>query len=79
MTTQQPEILSTTNAEAESQRVAIFEEYANGGLAQLQDELRGAVDYSERLLLTINAARKAENEPELASDGSVEFDLSRFL
>lgn len=82
MTTQQPEILSTTDAEAESQRVAIFEEYANGGLEQLQDELRGAVDYSERLLLTINAERNEENEPASASNGDreiVEFDLSRFL
>lgn len=82
MTTQQPEILSTTNAEAEKQRVTIFEEYANGGLEQLQAELRGAVDYSERLLLMINAQRNGDNQAASVSNGdneTVEFDLSRFL
>jgi dnd system-associated protein 4 len=64
-----PKILA---AEAESQRIAIFEEYANGGLAALQQELVGAVDYTERLLLILNAERFKPSTTE-------DFDLSRFL
>lgn len=66
-------ILSTEDTTAEAQRVLIFEEYANGGLEKLQNELRGAVDYTERLILILNAERfstEANNQ---------EFDLSRFL
>ncbi|PSM47326.1 DNA phosphorothioation-associated protein 4 [Chroococcidiopsis sp. CCALA 051] len=50
----------------------IFEEYANGGLEVLQNELRGAVDYSERMLLLLSTERfkKIQNK---------EFDLSKFL
>ena len=51
----------------------IFEEYANGGLEILQAEFRGAVDYSERLLLIFSSERvKQEEQKE-------EFDLSKFL
>jgi dnd system-associated protein 4 len=58
---------------ADEQRIHIFEEYANGGLEIIQNELRGAVDYSERLLLILIAERfKIEQQEE-------EFDLSRFL
>ncbi|MBW4630557.1 MAG: DNA phosphorothioation-associated protein 4 [Iphinoe sp. HA4291-MV1] len=58
---------------ADEQRIHIFEEYANGGLEILQNELHGAVDYSERLLLILSSERfKQEREEE-------EFDLSRFL
>jgi dnd system-associated protein 4 len=58
---------------ADDQRIHIFEEYANGGLVILQNELRGAVDYSERLLLILSSERfKQEREEE-------EFDLSKFL
>lgn len=64
-----PKILA---AEAESQQIAIFEEYANGGLAALQQELVGSVDYTERLLLILNAERF---QPSTTED----FDLSRFL
>lgn len=70
---QDTEILATDNPQAEQQRVTILEEYANGGLAQLQEELRGAVDYTERLLLIISAERFPLNTAE------EEFDLSRFL
>ena len=66
-------ILSTEDAAIEAERILIFEEYANGGLARLRQELRGAVDYSERLVLILNAERMA-----IANDGE-EFDLSRFL
>jgi dnd system-associated protein 4 len=66
-------ILSTHDANVEEERVHIFEEYANGGLERLRDELRGAVDYSDRLLLVLSLER-FPNE----STGE-EFDLSRFL
>ncbi|BAU05100.1 DNA phosphorothioation-associated protein 4 [Fischerella thermalis CCMEE 5330] len=58
---------------ADEQRIHIFEEYANGGLEILQNELRGALDYSERLLLIVSSERfKQAKEDE-------EFDLSKFL
>lgn len=68
-----PHILSVREPTAETQRLLIFEEYANGGLEILRDELRGAVEFSERLLLILNRERfPSEQAPE-------EFDLSRFL
>lgn len=70
--TQDLNILSK-DAEVEAQRILIFEEYANGGLEKLRYELRGAVDYSERLVLILNAERFATESSE------EEFDLSRFL
>jgi dnd system-associated protein 4 len=51
----------------------IFEEYANGGLEILQLELRGAVDYTERILLLLSSEKCKEELPE------EEFDLSLFL
>ncbi|WP_445634629.1 Dnd system-associated protein 4 [Nostoc sp. DSM 114161] len=58
---------------ADEQRIHIFEEYANGGLEILQNELRGAVDYSERLLLILSYERtNTEQQDE-------EFDLTKFL
>ncbi|WP_107670927.1 DNA phosphorothioation-associated protein 4 [Cyanothece sp. BG0011] len=71
--TNAPHILALYDTEAENQRVQIFEEYANGGLAQLQEELKGIVDYSEHLLLLLNLERFPSNTTE------DEFDLSRFL
>ncbi|MBD2205293.1 DNA phosphorothioation-associated protein 4 [Calothrix sp. FACHB-1219] len=71
--TQDINILSAYEEESETQRNHIFEEYANGGLEILQNELRGAVDYSERLLLIVSSERfKNEGEEE-------EFNLSKFL
>jgi dnd system-associated protein 4 len=70
--TQDIKILATDTT-AEAQRNLIFEEYANGGLVKLKNELRGAVDFTERLLLILNAERFA---PEVDEQ---EFDLSRFL
>lgn len=69
--TQLPQILADDD-ETNEQRIKIFEEYANGGLEILQDELRGAVDYYERILLMINTER-LKRQPE------EDFDLSRFL
>ena len=71
--TQDINILSAYDVDAEVERVKILEEYANGGLEQLREELRGAVDYTERLLLILNGERFAEEKTE------EEFDLSRFL
>ncbi|MGK7928539.1 MAG: DNA phosphorothioation-associated protein 4 [Spirulina sp.] len=71
--TRDPSILSAYNPHSEEERATIFEEYANGGLEVLQEELRGAVDYTERLLLLLNAERFAEDVP------SGEFDLTQFL
>jgi dnd system-associated protein 4 len=73
MSTQDIKILSIEDPVAEANKVLIFEEYANGGLAKLHYELRGAVDYTERLVLILNAERFT---PETNNE---EFDLSRFL
>ena len=71
--TQETTILTTDNSEVEAQRIVILEEYANGGLAKLREELRGAVDYTERLLLILSSERFPLTSAE------EEFDLSRFL
>ncbi len=65
-------VISPDRAEFEQQRIQIFEEYANGGLEFLQQELRGAVDYTDRILLMLSTSIA-----ETAT--SVEFDLSKFL
>jgi dnd system-associated protein 4 len=66
-------IISPHEEEYEKQRNEIFEEYANGGLEILQNELRGAVDYSDRILLFLSYER-ANNQKE-----DEEFDLTKFL
>lgn len=71
--TENIKLLSAFDPEAEEERALIFEEYANGGLEVLQDECRGTVDYSDRLLLILMAERDRPSEP------VGEFDLSRFL
>ncbi|AUC61279.1 hypothetical protein AA637_09025 [Cyanobacterium sp. HL-69] len=53
-------------------KINIFEQYANGGLSYLQEQLTGAIDYQERLLLLLNKERHNTNSTQ-------EFDLSRFL
>jgi len=70
-------ILSSIDKESEEKRIYIFEEYANGGLDILRNELRGAVDYSERLLLILNNDRYKKKES--IANEQQEFDLSRFL
>lgn len=70
--TKNTKILSPVEQTAEEKRSQIFEEYANGGLEILRDELRGVVDYSEQLLLVLSKER-GKLEPE------EEFNLSRFL
>lgn len=73
METHDIKILSTDDAAKEVERILIFEEYANGGLEKLRHELRGAVDYSERLVLILNSERYSN---EINDEN---FDLSRFL
>ncbi|MEA5622339.1 DNA phosphorothioation-associated protein 4 [Nostoc sp. UHCC 0251] len=70
--TENIKIIDDDNA-ADEQRIHIFEEYANAGLEIIQNELRGAVDYSERLLLILSYERtNTEQQDE-------EFDLTKFL
>ncbi len=71
--TKDTKIISPSDSAAQEKRIRIFEEYANGGLEILRDELRGAVDYSEQLLLLLSAERFRE---EVTEDS---FDLSKFL
>lgn len=66
-------ILSSNDEYYDAQRICIFEEYANGGLEILQDELHGTVDYSERLLLILSHERFPDNSVE------GDFDLSKFI
>ncbi|MEH2249891.1 DNA phosphorothioation-associated protein 4 [Nostoc sp.] len=70
--TENIKILDDDNV-ADEQRIHIFEEYANGGLEIIQNELRGAVDYSERLFLFLSYEKtNTEQKDE-------EFDLTKFL
>ncbi|KZL49703.1 MULTISPECIES: DNA phosphorothioation-associated protein 4 [Nostocales] len=66
-------ILSFNEDNHNEKRNYIFEEYANGGLEILQQELRGAVDYSERLLLVLSSQRFQNDYEE------EEFDLRKFI
>jgi dnd system-associated protein 4 len=65
-------VISPDRSEFEQQRIQIFEEYANGGLEILQQELRGAVDYTERILLMLSTSLDR-------AETSTEFDLTKFL
>jgi len=67
------EVLSIYDEEKEAERVNIFEEYANGGLVKLQEELKGCVDYAERIALILGQERFKEDST------TGDFDLSRFL
>ncbi|MBE9000393.1 DNA phosphorothioation-associated protein 4 [Nostoc sp. LEGE 12447] len=71
--TQEIKLLSLEEGNNNEKRNYIFEEYANGGLEILQSEIRGAVDYSERILLILSHERFQDNSQE------EEFDLSKFL
>lgn len=79
-------VLSPDRSAFERQRVEIFEEYANGGLEILDRELRGAVDYTERILLMLSAIDRwhslssGESVTEnITGDRPAEFDLRKFL
>jgi dnd system-associated protein 4 len=72
-TTDNINAISPDRGDFEQQRIHIFEEYANGGLEILQQELCGTVDYTEKILLMLSAP-KIDRETNHS-----EFDLSRFL
>jgi dnd system-associated protein 4 len=59
--------------EATDQRATAFEEYANGGLTILQEELKGAVNLLETIVLLVNAERSAGGSEETG------FDLSKLV
>ncbi len=67
------ETICSSNINREVEIITIFEEYANGGLAKLQEKLQGAIDYSERILLILSQEMQPHN------NNTTEFDLSRFL
>jgi len=71
--TKDTKILSPTDETSEEQRLTIFEEYANGGLEILREELRGAGDYLDQILLLLISERFKETSTEQS------FDLRRFL
>ncbi len=71
--TQGIKVLSFHDETNSEKRNLLFEEYANGGLEILQVEFRGAVDYSERILLLLSIERDNHEETK------EEFDLSKFL
>ena len=71
--TQDIKVLSIQEGNNNEKRNYIFEEYANGGLEILQSEIRGAVDYSERILLILSHERFQDNSEE------EDFDLSKFI
>lgn len=71
--TKDTKILAPQDAEAQRKRIIIFEEYAHGGLEELQQELKGATDYSERILLLLTNKRFPKPTP------GYDFDLREFL
>ncbi|HIK03928.1 MAG TPA: DNA phosphorothioation-associated protein 4 [Trichormus sp. M33_DOE_039] len=71
--TQDIEIIASREDLYEDKRTEIFEEYANGGLDILEKELRGAVDYSERILLFLISEKYTQETLE------EDFNLSKFL
>ncbi len=66
-------ILSDYDPEMEKRRIEIFEEYANGGLDRLGNELLGQVDYTNSILLLL----KYEKSKKRKTEG--EFDLRKFI
>lgn len=69
---QRAQVLGDSDASVEG-RATAFEEYANGGLELLQEELKGAVNTTETTILLINAERVKE------ADGSKGFDLTQLV
>lgn len=69
-----PQVLMKTD-EAENEKITIFEEYANGGLSILRNEIQGTPNPISQILLLINQEREQQDK-----DGETnEFDLTRFL
>jgi dnd system-associated protein 4 len=62
-----------SDEESNSEKIKIFEEYANGGLEIIKDRLRGSVDYLDPILLLIASERNSSQQDDR------EFDLSDLL
>jgi dnd system-associated protein 4 len=73
LATGDPKILAADEP-CDKRRVEIFEEYANGGMEILQDELSGVVNYLDKLLLILSAERNPSSSTE-----EEDFDLTSFL
>jgi dnd system-associated protein 4 len=71
-------VIAPDRSDVEQQRIHIFEEYANGGLDILQQELRGAVDYTDRILLMLSATEHNVFSTARSTTPD-EFDLRKFL
>ncbi len=67
-----PDVLADSD-DAANARAQTFEEFANGGLELLHEELRGARDVLETIVLLVSAERKQRSEDTTA------FDLSKLL
>lgn len=67
-----PDVLADSD-DAVNARAQTFEEFANGGLELLQEELRGARDVLETVVLLVSAERKPTD-----TDTDV-FDLSKLI
>lgn len=74
VTSDKRKIISSYEQNQEEERVKIFEEYANGGLEKLQQQLKGAVDYSERILLILTQEKQS-----LSQEIRNNFDLRQFF
>ncbi len=70
---QSPSLLADTD-EMDDRRATIFENYANAGLEILREELKGAVDDTEVVLMLLTKERRAEDEEE-----DEDFDLRSIL
>lgn len=67
-----PEAIADSD-DAVNKRAQAFEQYANGGLAILQEELKGSVNVLEGVVLVVAAERRAQ------STGSEAFDLAKLM
>ncbi len=70
--TKDPNVLAD-NGKMESLRATIFEEYANGGLEIMREEIKGSVDKLNSLMLIMNK----EREP--VETEKAEFDISKLM
>jgi len=69
---QRADVLANSD-EATERRAKAFEEFANGGLEVLQEDLRGAMDALETIVMLINSERR------LATSDSDVFELSKLI
>ena len=70
--TNDPKILAYDEI-CDEKRIRLFEEYTNAGLEILEDALKGTINYTETLMIFLDAEREAK------STNDEEFDLSHFM